>query len=230
MNRKVLLSTLLVCGLLLSACSSSNGSSSKGSDNSNSGDASSLQILTPKIIYSTSAVNSGYVTIFNNTESPISNLHYALTSAVGSGSNASIDNASATSCATLSAHTQCNLKVNIPAGSIAGSFSIKASNNSTQSSKLAQATSTVPTSLPVGIEQAAYNTVSGADGITLSYYNTVINGVPYILVSGVVASSKAGSFNNIVLVDSKNNPLPNQTRISGNISSNQGSKIGRAHV
>ena len=211
---------ILAGGAILSACSRGR------CDNANNGDANSLQIITPKTIYSTSSVNNGYVTIFNNTESPVSNLHYALISAVGSGANASINSTSAASCATLSAHTQCNLKISVPAGSIAGSFSVKASNNSTQITKLAQAAaSTVPTSLPVGIEQVLYNSVPGADGITLSYYHTVINGVPYILVSGVVASSNAGSFNNIVLVDSKNNAIPNQTLISGNISSAQGASF-----
>ena len=225
MNKKTLLLAILAAGsTLLSACSSSAGSSSNGG-NSNNGDANSLQILTPKTIYSTSAVNSGYIIIFNNTASPVSNLHYVLSSEVGSGANVSIDSASATNCATLSPHTLCSLKINIPVGSIAGSFSIKASNTRNQSTKLIQATNTVPTSLPVGIEQAAYNSISGADGITLSYYHTIINGVPYVLVSGVVASNKAGSFNNIVLVDSKNTTIPNQIQMNDNISNVQGASF-----
>ena len=216
---------VLLCissALSLAACSSSSGSATTGGGGQNNGDASSLQIITPKIVYSKSSTDStGYVLIKNPTESAVSNLHYSLTQAVGSGSAVTLEPSSATNCASVAAHSQCSIKLLVPTGSIAGSIGFSADNKSSQNKQTQAATGTVSS---IGIEQAAYNnSISGADGITLSYYHTVIAGLPYIMVSGLVASSKAGSFNNIVLTDNNANPLPNQELISGSISSAQGS-------
>lgn len=209
---------------LITACSSGSSSSSNSGGGGN-GDASTLQILTPKIIYSkTASVGNGYVTVINPTTTTIKNLSYSLNNPVGSGSSASIDEASAANCAVIAANSQCNIKLNVAAGAVAGSLGFCVSNNGSLLSKIIKSTQGAKTAqLPIGIEQAYYNNVSGADGITLSYYHTVIAGVPYILVSGIVASDKAGSFNKIVLVDGNGNPLPNQQLISGNVSSAQGS-------
>lgn len=205
----------------ITACSSG-GSATNGGGGQNNGDASSLQIITPKIVYSKSSTDStGYVLIKNPTESAVSNLHYSLTQAVGSGSAVTLEPSSATNCASVAAHSQCSIKLLVPTGSIAGSIGFSADNKSSQNKQTQAATGTVSS---IGIEQAAYNnSISGADGITLSYYHTVIAGLPYIMVSGLVASSKAGSFNNIVLTDNNANPLPNQELISGSISNAQGS-------
>ncbi len=46
--------------------------------------------------------------------------------------------------------------------------------------------------------------------------------MPYILVTGLVASANAGSFNNIVLVDSKGNAIPGQSLIGSNSGYTQG--------
>jgi hypothetical protein len=207
--------------LSLAACNNSSGSTTNGGGQSN-GDASSLQIIAPKIVYSKSSADStGYVLIKNPTASAVSNLHYSLTQAVGGGSAVTLEPSSAANCALIAAHSQCSVKLVVPSGSIAGSQGFSAGNKSSQSKQVQATAGAVST---IGIEQAAYNnTLSGADGITLSYYHTVITGVPYIMVSGLVASSKAGSFNNIVLTDNKGNPLPNQQLISGSISSTQGS-------
>ncbi len=206
----------------VTACSSSSGSATNGGDGQNNGDASSLQIIAPKIVYSKSSTDStGYVLIKNPTESAVSNLHYSLTQAVGSGSAVTLEPSSATNCASVAAHSQCSIKLLVSTGSVAGSIGFSADNKSSQNKQTQAATGTVSS---IGIEQAAYNnSISGADGITLSYYHTVIAGLPYIMVSGLVASSKAGSFNNIVLTDNNANPLPNQELISGSISSAQGS-------
>jgi hypothetical protein len=221
-KHQLIIALLSAATLLVSACSS--GSSNSNGGSSNNGDATSLQIITPRTIYSTTTPSSGYITINNTTGSEVKNLTYTIYATAGSGSQASVDEASAKVCNIMPAKSSCNLKINIPAASVAGSFSIKATNDDSLLQKLAQSVTLTPTiALPIGIEQAAYNTIPGADGIMLSYYNTVISGVPYVLVSGVVASSKAGSFNNIVLVDNNGDPIPNQQLTSGTISSTQGS-------
>jgi hypothetical protein len=208
--------------LSLAACSNSGSTTTNNGGGGNNGDATTLQIIAPKIVYSKSSTDStGYVLIKNPTASAVSNLHYNLTQAVGGGSAVTLDTNSAANCVSVAAYSQCSIKLVVPSGSVAGSLGFSADNKSNQS-KQAQATTGVVST--IGVEQAAYNnTISGADGITLSYYHTVIAGVPYIMVSGLVASSKAGSFNNIVLTDNKGNPLPNQQLISGSISSTQGS-------
>jgi len=209
--------TSVVAGVLLAGCSNNGSNDGSGNNNSNNGDVNSLQIITPKIIYSRpGTVGTGYVVINNPTEAPVKNVHYSLTSLVGA---ASMDSASAANCATVSAYSQCNIKILVPAGAIAGSFKFGASND--DDSLLSKSATTTP-SLTVGVEQAAYNTVNGANGITLSYFHTVINGTPYILVSGLIASPNVGSFNKVVLVNNNGIAIPNQ-EIIGAISNAQGS-------
>lgn len=221
------LTAVILTGIFLSSCSSSSSSNNnQGGNNGNNGDASTLQVITPKIIYSKTTTNHGYIVVNNPGDQTISNLHYTLSNQYGSGSTAIINEASANSCAIIPAHSQCNVEISVPAGAIAGSLGFSAENTSSSSSstnKASQASNRTPI-MQVGIEQAYYNnSITGADGITLSYYHTVIAGVPYILVTGIVASNKAGSFNNIVLVDSHDNAIPNQQLISGSINSAQGS-------
>ena len=97
-------------------------------------------------------------------------------------------------------------------------------NSTTLSNKLTkQSTTKIANQMnTMGVEQAAYNDITGADGITLSYYTTAINGVSYIIVSGLVASANAGNFNKIALVDSNNNPIANQQFIGNNSNFVQG--------
>lgn len=223
-TKKVVQLTLLSCMLTaISACSSGNGSSSSGSNNNVNGDVSSLQIITPKTIYSKPGVaGSSYVVINNPTNTAVKNIQYSLSNQIGSGSGASVDPASAANCATVAAYSQCNIKVSVAAGAVAGSLGLNISNDSSLLSKLSKAAKAATPTPTMGIEQAAYNNLSGADGITLSYYHTVINGTPYILVSGLVASATAGTFNKIVLVNGSGSELPNQ-EVIGSINSSQGS-------
>lgn len=176
-------------------------------------------------IFSKPAESSpGYIVIKNPTAAAVSNLHYSLANLIGGAKGAEIESASAANCAVVESMSQCNLKVTIPAGAVAGSLGFSANNeNSNLSDKLNKSLKTDNSeSQTIGVEQIAYNSKSGADGITLSYYHTVINGTPYILVTGLVASVNAGSFNNIVLVDDNGNVLPNQ-EIIGNLNNAQGS-------
>lgn len=165
--------------------------------------------------------------IKNPTDSAVSNLHFSLDNLVGGAANASIDSASAANCMVIQPHSQCNVKVDVTAGAVAGSFGFKVNNDSSLLGKLSKSVKSAnEQNQTVGVEQAAYNSLSGADGITLSYYHTVIDKVPYILVSGLVASAKAGKFDSIVLVDGKGNPIPNQELVNGSASNSQGSTFG----
>lgn len=215
---------MLGCFTIVGCGSGGNDSSNSGSNNT-SGDVSSLQIITPMTIFSKPAESSpGYIVIKNPTAAAVSNLHYSLANLIGGAKGAEIESASAANCAVVESMSQCNLKVTIPAGAVAGSLGFSANNeNSNLSDKLNKSLKTDNSeSQTIGVEQIAYNSKSGADGITLSYYHTVINGTPYILVTGLVASVNAGSFNNIVLVDDNGNVLPNQ-EIIGNLNNAQGS-------
>lgn len=69
----------------------------------------------------------------------------------------------------------------------------------------------------IGIQQSLYNNQTGANGISLYYYTTVIAGTTYVIVTGAVNSANVGSFNNVVLVDGNSSVLPNQQAISGNL-------------
>lgn len=147
----------------------------------NNGDVSTLQIVAPKTIYSkASEASPGYVVIKNPTNAAVSNVHYDLSNLVGGASGSTIDSASAANCATVPANSQCNVKVMIPAGAVAGSFGFSTNNDSSnllsQLGKSLKSSVSQTTALTIGIEQSAYNSLSGADGITLSYYHTVING------------------------------------------------------
>ncbi len=223
-NYNSILRVLLVSVFMLSgtACSNS-GSTTSANNNSDNGDASTLQLITPQVIYSKSGSSGdGYAVINNPTNSAVKNLYYALSSTVGGGSGASLDPVSAANCATIAANSQCNVKITVASGSVAGSFGFSASNDSSLLSKLNKSAKAAALATVVGVEQAAYNTASGADGITLSYYHTVINGTPYVLVSALVASANAGTFNKVVLVNNSGTAIPNQ-QIIGTVNSTQGS-------
>ena len=210
---------LLGSGLILLGCSS--GGSSSNSNNGGNGDVGSLELIAPKTLYSLPGnMGSSYVVINNPTNTTVKDLQYALIGQLGGANGAQIESASAANCATVAAYSQCNIKLTVPAGAVAGSLGLTVSNDSSLLSKLAK--SAKAASPTIGVEQAAYNNLSGADGVTLSYYHTVINGTPYILVSGLVASANAGTFNKIMLVNGTGTELPNQEAL-GTISSIQGS-------
>lgn len=189
------LSGVLILSAVAAACSGSGGSGSSNNGNNDNGDASSLQLIAPKTIFSLpSASNSGYVVVNNPTGTAVKNLHYTLASQLGGGKQVEIDPVSAKECAVVPAYSDCNVKVTVPAGAVAGSIGLTADNNSsllTQLSKALKSDSATKSVAYSGIEQAAYNTASDADGVTLSYYHTVINCTPYVLVSGLVASANA---------------------------------------
>lgn len=213
MNKKFtpyrMLRSAIVCLTILVMVACSNNGSNGSVNNDNNGDVNTLQLTTPTIIYSNPMVaNIAYVVINNPTNTTIKNLHYSLKNLIGGATGAQIEPISAMNCGVIEPHSQCNLKLSILAGAVAGSFSVAMDNDSSQSSFSAITTQAI------GIQQSAYNNLSGADGITLNYSQTVITGEPYVLISGLVASANAGNFNNVVLVDSNNKLIPNQQLIT----------------
>ena len=213
--------SVTIAGILLTGCSNNGGTGSSGNNGGN-GDASTLQIVASKTIYSGhSTAGIGYVVINNPTNMAVGNLHYNLSNLVGGATGAEIESASAANCAMVAAYSQCNIEIMVPAGAVAGSLGFNVGNSNSLPGQSIK-TSTLPVQT-IGVEQSAYNSLNGADGITLSYYNTVINGTPYILVSGLVASNNAGNFNKVVLVNDNGTEIANQMVISGTINNTQGS-------
>ena len=220
---KLLKQLLITVGMFtLAACGGSgscppNGNSSGG----NTGELSKLTFTAPNIVPSLpTLVGNGYIVAMNSGDQTLNNLVYTITEPIGGGDKITVDQTSAANCRIIPAHGNCIFKVNVPAGTIAGSFVMNGNQDggSTLSRLLKNITKVdVTPSTVIGIEQVPYTTTAGPDGIALYYYSVVIAGTSYVVVSGAVASSNAGSFNNVVLVDGNNNVLPNQQSISGNL-------------
>lgn len=206
-------SVSLLSTVILAACNTNIGTSS------NDKNVNSLELIAPKTIYSKpDVVGSAYVVVNNPTAVNYNHLEYSLSNLIGGANGASIESTSAKNCALVAAYSQCNIKLTILDRAIAGSLKLNIINNDNSINKI----NAPGISSTIGVEQAAYNSLNGADGITLSYYHTVISGTPYVLISGLVASDRAGSFNKIILVDGNGVELPNQILI-GDISNKQGS-------
>lgn len=209
---------------ILSACGGGGGGccgTGGGNNGGNTGDLSKLGFTAPNIVPSLpTLVGQGYIVAMNTGDETLNNLVYTVTEPIGGGGKISVDQTSAANCRIIPAHGECIFKVNVPAGTIAGSFVMNGNQDggSTLNRLLRSVLKVdVTPSTVIGIEQTPYTTVAGVDGIPIYYYSVVIAGTPYVIVTGAVTSSNAGSFNDIVLVDSNNNVLPNQQAISGNL-------------
>lgn len=217
---------LLFClTFFLTSCGGSSGGSSSGSPSiENNGDVSKLSYTAPNIIPSlNNANNSGYLIVTNTSTTNITNISYQLSDTVGGGNKIYIDDASKKNCSFISANGKCTMKLIVPAGTNAGSFSIKANNTLSKiaknSTKAFKDDTPTKISIHIGIEVAKASTATGPDGIQLYYHQDIIAGTPYMIVTGYVSSPNTGNFNNVVLVDENGNPIPNQEVISGNLGS-----------
>lgn len=219
---------MLISSLAVSLAACGGGSSSSGSNNNsdgNQGDASQLTFIAPNIVPALSGNSStGYVVVKNSTSSNITGIRYTLGNIIGDANKIALDPVSSANCAKVAANSNCTIKLVVPANTLAGSFNVSASNKNLLgriSDKISSNKKSLDTNLPtnptIGVGQVLYTTTTGANGVTLYYYNTVVAGVPAILVTGVVSSNQVGNLNNVVLVDGNNNPLPNQQVISGNL-------------
>lgn len=221
LKRMMLISSLATS---LAACSGG-GSSSNNNGGGNQGDATQLTFVAPNIVPSLAGgTANGYIVVKNPTSSVVTGIRYTLGNIIGDAAKVTLDPVSSTNCAEVAANSSCTIKLTVPANTLAGSFNISANNKSLLrhlsdevSSNKKSLAANLPTDPTIGVGQVLYTTTTGANGVTLYYYNTIVAGVPAILVSGVVSSNQVGSLNNVVLVDGNNNPLPNQQVISGNL-------------
>ena len=213
MNKlRILQIAILSSGVFTGCSGTAGGGCCSFGDNQDNGDITKLQIIAPSIVYSKpNMLGSGYVVINNPTNMSLKNLHYKLINLIGGASGVEIDSASAANCSIIVAYSQCNIKITVPVGAVAGSFGFIVGDDTdlADNSLNKSANALVLPTQTVGVEQITYNSLSGADGITISYYHTVIRGVPYILVSGLIASGRAGNFNRVVLVNGSGVELPN---------------------
>lgn len=214
----IALSTLAACSGS-GSCNSTNGDGDGGG--TNTGDLSKLTFTAPNIVPSMpTLVGQGYIVANNGGTTALNHLTYYVTSPIGGGSGITVDPVSAAECKEIPAQGNCVFKVFVPKGTVAGSFVMNARQVTTSS--LAGLLSNkqgadINPSTVIGIQQSLYNNQTGANGIGLYYYTTVIAGTTYVIVTGAVNSANVGSFNNVVLVDGNNSVLPNQQAISGNL-------------
>ena len=216
--------SLTLFGFILAGCGG--GNSEHGEENgfvNEEGNSNQLIIIAPKNMQAQPATSYSYVWVINDGEKAVHNIIYQLGDRIGSGEHAKIDEPSAKSCSTLSANSKCIIKIQIPPTLISGSFSIYAYNDNHEDATPGYSILQKPF---IGIEQAKYSTSPDASGITLYYYRTVTTKVPYVRVNGLVASGNVGDINNVVLVDSKGNPIPDQELLSGNLGAHI-SKLGK---
>ena len=224
--KKNLKRLILTSGLVVSlaACSGGGSNSSDGSGGSQ-GDASKLTFVAPNIVPSLPVASTSYLVVNNPTESLITGVQYKLGAIVGDASKITLDSTSAANCAKIAANSSCSIKLITPAYTTAGSFNVSASNNATLLNNLAtkangrnkSLAANLPTTPTIGVEQVLYTTTTGANGVTLYYFNTVVAGVPMIMVTGVVNSNEVGNLNTVTLIGPDNTPIPGQQVISGNM-------------
>jgi alpha-tubulin suppressor-like RCC1 family protein len=207
---------------VLSACGGA-GSCTTCSSNStaNTGSLDKLSMVAPSSYPAAIAVTVPVVVTNNGTET-INNLNYTIDAASNTtGGTITIQAASAASCRIIAAKASCTLNAEIAASpaSHPGSFSIATSQGAAKSGLRAFFTSSVlSVNVNVGLVQMPTNTSSGADGLTLYYPSAIVgtatNGITQVIVTAVVTSANAGTFNTIQLVDGNGNPL-NYSVISG---------------
>ncbi len=208
--------------VVLSACGGA-GSCTTCSSNStaNTGSLDKLSMVAPSS-YPAGVAATVPVVVTNNGTETINNLNYAIDPASNTtGGTITIQAASATSCRIIAAKASCTLNAEIAAtpASHPGSFSVATSQGAAKSGiSTFLASSVLSVNVNIGLVQMPTNTSSGADGLTLYYPSAIVgttNGSTQVIVTAVVTSANAGSFNTIQLVDGNGNPL-NYTILSGN--------------
>lgn len=226
--RSITMEFLIILCCLVVACSGNSGSVATNSPTITNGSASDLVFITPQsVLQANNTPTTAYILVENPTNETISNITYTLTNMVGSANSLSLNN-SEPRCTTIAANSQCLLQVNIPISNGIGSFSISANNAVAESNtkiapgkKSSTSNNTSSSSLAIAIGQTISNTtLGGANGITLSYYNTVEAGTNFVIISGIVSSNNPGAYNNIVLVNNQGTPLPDQQILSSNLGNN----------
>ena len=210
--------------ITLVGCSGSGSTSTNPSNGGgNTGNLQKLTMTAPSSLPAGMAASVPIV-VTNNDSTTINNLNYAIDSASNTtGATITFESASAASCQIIAPKASCTLMADIAAtpASHPGSFNVATSQGAVASvSKAVTASSVLSVDVNIGLVQSASNTSSGADGLSLYYPSSVVgnaDGSTQVIVTAVVTSANAGSFNTIQLVDSSGNLL-NYTTLSGNSS------------
>mgnify|MGYP000037010437 CR=1 FL=1 len=206
----------------MAGCSGSGSTSTNPSNgDGNTGNLAKLSLVAPSSLPAGIAASVPII-LTNNDSTTINNLNYAIdNSSNTTGATITFESASAASCRIIAPKASCTLMADIAAtpASHPGSFNIATSQGAVSSaSKAVTASSVLLVDVNIGLVQSASNTSSGADGLSLYYPNTVVgnaDGCTQVIVTAVVTSANAGSFNTIQLVDGNGNLL-NYTTLSGN--------------
>lgn len=208
--------------ITLAGCSGSGSTNTNPSNGgSNTGNLEKLSMTAPSA-FPAGVAASVPVVVTNNDSTTINNLNYAIDSASNTtGATITFESSSAASCRIISPKASCTLMADIAAtpASHPGSFNIATSQGAVASaSKGVTASSVLSVDVNIGLVQSASNTSSGADGLSLYYPSSVVgnaDGSTQVMVTAVVSSANAGSFNTIQLVDGSGKLL-NYTTLSGN--------------
>ena len=206
----------------MAGCSGSGSTSTNPSNgDGNTGNLAKLSLVAPSSLPAGIAASVPII-LTNNDSTTINNLNYAIdNSSNTTGATITFESASAASCRIIAPKASCTLMADIAAtpASHPGSFNIATSQGAVSSaSKAVTASSVLLVDVNIGLVQSASNTSSGADGLSLYYSSSVVgnaDGSTQVIVTAVVTSANAGSFNTIQLVDGSGKLL-NYTTLSGN--------------
>ncbi len=213
--------TLIFIGaLILNACGGSGGSGSNSTPSNpppsppptppagQIGSVNDLTFISPQSLVSLpDLTTTGYIVVQNKTNKSVVGVTYSFSNIVGAASNIAFSNSN--ECANISANSNCVINIQVPKQTVAGSFSISASNKTSSESTL------VKSSLPIGIQEIKY---TNTKNISLIYPDLIKTGTSSVLITGVVQSNyESMGFNNVELVDINGNTIPNQTIISDNL-------------
>lgn len=158
----------------------------------------------------------------NNGTNNLTNITYSIINN-NTNSQISIDPISATTCSSLAVNQTCQLMINIPSSSQAGAFDIMASNGVVHGIKdsikqLVNSSNVVSTNTIVGLTDLPLNELTGINGANF-LFSPQVNNQDTVLITMVVTSALAGSFDELRLFDANGNQLEYQP-LTGNSGAN----------
>lgn len=219
MRNTVFATILIAISFLLSSCESS------GSSSNNNTLPSFLTLAAPSSYPVQSVPVTAYLNITNNATTAVSGLSFAIANNT-TGVTVAVASGSSNPCYNIAASANCVFPVTIGANSKPGSFSVNITPPS--SSKITRIGNSIKSALgmspssnlsaTIGMIDVTATSLSGANGITFLAASTIaanIYGNTQQIITAVVNSPNAGSFNTINLTDAAGNLL-HFTPLSGN--------------
>lgn len=187
-------------------------------DNNENTQKLNISIIAPQQYPAGTAISMPAL-VKNNGLNNLTNVVYSIVNNK-TNSQVVIDPISANNCSSLTVNQTCQLMINISSSSQAGSFDIMASNGTVKnnSKQLTNNDSVVSTSTVVGLTNLPVNELTGISGTNFLYASEV-NNQDIVLVTMVVSSASAGSFDELRLFDANGNQLEYQP-LTGNSGTN----------